>query len=149
MIKIHVGKEENKQTFDVYEGLLKHYSTYFRTALKEEWAEGQSKTITLACDSPTVFRCFFTWLMIRKLYAQLDSAGRIPVDFDTICEAYVFGDARGIPEFCNASIDILFQKSYQIRSCDMSMQTLAMGVHCESSLSTTAAKRIIGPSPKI
>jgi hypothetical protein len=93
--------------------LLKHYSAYFRRALKKEWAEGQSKTVTLAAEDPKVFQAFFNWIMIGRLFGQLDSEGEIPLSHRLICRIYVFGDARGVPELCNAAVDLCFQKCIQ------------------------------------
>lgn len=101
------------RTFPVYEGLLKHYSSYFRAALKKVWIEGQSKSVTLPTEDPEVFRAFFRWISTGKLYSRLAPDGKIPLTFETICEIYVFGDARGAPELCNATINMLFQKCMQ------------------------------------
>jgi hypothetical protein len=51
--------------------------------------------------------------MVGKLFAQLDSEGRIPLGYHLISKIYVFGDARGAPELCNAAVDLCFQKCMQ------------------------------------
>jgi hypothetical protein len=102
-----------KRTFKVYEALLTHYSSYFRTSLNGRWREARLKTIDLSEDKPEVFQAFFNWLMIGKLYARLTPEGNIPYNSRLICQIYVFGDARGIPELCNAAVDLLFQKNCQ------------------------------------
>ena len=108
MITIIVGKAEHGRKFYAHKGLLAHYSSYFRAALKEEWEEGATKTVTIPEDIPDVSRAFFHWLMTGKLYFALTEDGKIPLSFELICEMFVFGDARGIPEFQDAAIDLLF-----------------------------------------
>ncbi|KAG9188525.1 hypothetical protein G6011_02448 [Alternaria panax] len=97
----------------VHEGLLRHYSSYFRTALKKEWVEGKSKKIALSEDDPTVVKAFFNWIFTGKLFGQLTPEGKIPLSQLEIIEIYVFGDVRGAPELCNAAIDLLYQKGMQ------------------------------------
>ena len=108
-----MGKDGFARTFLVYEGLLKYYSSYFRDALSEERVDGQTKTINLAEDNSGTFRDFFYWLSSGKLYEHFLPGGQIPFDVDRICEIFYFGDKRGIPELCNAAIDLLFQKLMQ------------------------------------
>ncbi|CAO2658107.1 Nn.00g073670.m01.CDS01 [Neocucurbitaria sp. VM-36] len=113
VVTVHVGVGEGKRTFHVYEGLLKHYSGYFRAALGDHWVEGQLRTIQLYDDNNEVFRTFFHWISTGKLYSKLTSEGKIPHQFHQICQLYVFGDAREIPELCNAAVDLMFQKLCQ------------------------------------
>jgi hypothetical protein len=93
--------------------LLTHYSVYFKTALKDCWLEGTTKTVILSEEIPEIFQAFFTWLFAGRLYSSLDVAGKIPFTFKFICQIFVFGDARGAPEFCNAAVDLLWQKMQQ------------------------------------
>jgi hypothetical protein len=72
--------------------------------------EGQTRTIKLTKDDPEVFRVFFHWMSSGKLYSRLLPDKNIPLTSTTICSIYLFGDIRGIPELCNAAVDLLFQK---------------------------------------
>lgn len=99
--------------FPVYEGLLKHYSSYFRNALKKEWRKGQPKLITMTKDDPEVFRAFFHWILSGKLYHKLNDDGTIPLSVRELLKIYLFGDMRGIPGLRNAVVDLLFQKNCQ------------------------------------
>ncbi|PSN66888.1 hypothetical protein BS50DRAFT_634349 [Corynespora cassiicola Philippines] len=119
MVTIIVGKDSEQRTFHVHEGLLKHHSAYFRAALKNEWEEGVTRTIKLPDDEPNIFAIYFSWLMIGKLYLDLDENGLIPLSSWTLCKAFVFGDTRGSLEFCNACIDCLCQKISQKRYIHM------------------------------
>ncbi|KAF1914382.1 hypothetical protein BDU57DRAFT_558026 [Ampelomyces quisqualis] len=108
VILIVVGSGTKETSFQVHAGLLKHYSSYFRNALKESWVEGETKIVRLAADEPANFKTFFHWLYSGKLYYTLTPEGKVPFSDTKICSLYVFGDARGIPEFCNAAVDLLF-----------------------------------------
>ncbi|OAG07800.1 uncharacterized protein CC84DRAFT_1087926, partial [Paraphaeosphaeria sporulosa] len=58
------------------------------------------------------FEIFYDWLYTRTIYTPTEE-GRIPLTFDSIIFAYVFGDAHQSPEFCNAAINALIQKCDQ------------------------------------
>lgn len=98
-----------KKDYQIHEGLLRHYTSYFRTALKPVWADGKRDTITLPDDNPTLFKIFFHWLYSGKLYSNLASDGSVPISESDLCVLFVFGDCRGIPGLCNAAVDLLFQ----------------------------------------
>jgi hypothetical protein len=114
MVLVTVGTGENLGTFHLHEGLLRHYSSYFHAALKPEWqASSPPKAITLDLDDPKGFQAFFNWLYTGALYSTLNSNGSVPLRPVQICQIYVFGDARGIPELCNAAVNTLLQVSIQ------------------------------------
>jgi hypothetical protein len=114
MVTIVVGTDDtDKESFFAHEGLLRHYSTYFQAALKKEWIGEAVKVIELPDDDLDTFRAFFHYMYSRKLYSCLTDEGNIPLDGCDICYIYVFGDARGAPELCNAALDLLFQKHCQ------------------------------------
>jgi hypothetical protein len=114
IVLVEVGFGDNMRIFHVFKGLLTHFSTYFKTALKDTWIEGATNKVKLADDNPEVFSAVYTWLFSGKLYFDLAADGSIPMTEQLICEIYVFGDARGSPDLCNAAIDLLFQKSVQL-----------------------------------
>lgn len=97
MISVVVGKGDRSRTFHVYEGLLKHCSAYFRSALRPEWKEGDTKIINLTEDNVKVFESFSCWLYTKSLYYTLEANGSSPLSFELIIEVYIFADARGIP----------------------------------------------------
>ncbi|KAI4617886.1 hypothetical protein J4E83_006218 [Alternaria metachromatica] len=113
IITIVVGSAKKIREFHVYEGLLSHYSSYFKAALKGAWKEGALKTVELKDDNPEVFKAFFHWINTGKLYFAPNASGEIPLSEKLICEIYVFGDARGCPDLCNAAIDLLLQKMHE------------------------------------
>ncbi|KAH7086395.1 hypothetical protein FB567DRAFT_603342 [Paraphoma chrysanthemicola] len=133
VINIVVGEGATKRTFAVYEGLLKHYSSYFKTALKKEWAGEDCRMLELPDDDPEALRAFFNWTLTKKLYPRLAQDGSIPLCSQAICMIYIFGDMRGIPELCNAAIDLLFQKHCQEWSFVRQDVQLAYGLTMEGS----------------
>ncbi|KAH8728339.1 hypothetical protein GQ44DRAFT_609472 [Phaeosphaeriaceae sp. PMI808] len=110
IITVAVGSAEKHTLFYIHHVLLSHYSSYFRNALKPEWKGGEINSINLDEDCPVIFRVFFHWLYSGNLYTKLAPSGEVPVTYKILIDVYVFGDARGIPELCNAVIDLLFQK---------------------------------------
>ncbi|KAI4661782.1 uncharacterized protein J4E78_004572 [Alternaria triticimaculans] len=111
IVKVTVGKQDDRREFHVYSGLLAHYSSYFKAALKSCWRTPE--TVNLEDDNPEVFLAFFSWIYTGKLYSALDASGKVPLSMKLIFEIYVFGDARGAPELCNTAIDLLIQNMQQ------------------------------------
>jgi hypothetical protein len=112
-VTIYVGAKDVQETFSAHRGLLVHYSSYFRAALKPEWKEGDENAISLQDDDPDTFQVFFHWLYTKTLYNALEEDGSIPLGYTSLFRAYFFADARGIPEFANAVIGCLFQVDLQ------------------------------------
>jgi hypothetical protein len=112
MVTVTVGTGEDQRQYHVFKGLLSYWSSYFRSALKLEWL-GSTNTIDLPEDDPAVFDIFFHWLFKGTLYSDLTAEGYIPLSTGLICRTYVFADARGIPDLCNASVNLLFQVTAQ------------------------------------
>lgn len=109
MITTIVGSH-NKKHYNIHAGLLKHYSSFFRRGLSAGWSEATTRTFTLTEDDPNIFQLFFHWIYSGKLYSTLTVDGQVPISFMDLCELFIFGDARGIPELCNVAIDTIFQK---------------------------------------
>lgn len=112
-----VGNGETQREFHVYKSLLEHHSSYFRTALKPTWKEGATRVVKLPEDDPDIFAIFFHWIFTGKLYPKLTAKGKVPLSFLEAFRVYVFSDARGIPALGNASINLIFQKSFQDWKC--------------------------------
>jgi hypothetical protein len=139
IVTIIVGPDRSQRTFYVYKRLLTHYSIYFRTALKDCWLEGTTKKVILSDEIPEVFQAFFTWLYAGRLYSSLDVAGKIPFTVQLICQIFVFGDARGAPEFCNAAINLLYQKLQQ----DWAFPVFDLDCVYENTQSNSSLRRLL------
>ena len=106
-IIVEVGAE--REEFHIHRGLVCSYSSYFIGALTHGWKEAEEGKIKLHNENVDVFRVFFEWLYTRRL----------PVCglFDTPCsenysrrlliQAWIFGDAHGIPSLQNAITSML------------------------------------------
>ncbi|KAI4921469.1 hypothetical protein J4E85_008814 [Alternaria conjuncta] len=137
IITVTVGNWSSKREFHVYEGLLSHYSSYFKAAVKDCW--GNSKTVELKDDNPEVFQAFFHWVYTGKLYFALDASGEVPLHFPLIYEIYIFGDARGALDLCNAAIDLLIQKMNQ----EWAFPQLHLSYIYENTLTGSALRKVL------
>lgn len=94
--------------FSVPKALLCNSSTYFKTALNSQFIEGQTQTINLDDEDPTVFRTYVAWLYQGHLKSRdIEDALDDPQNFSQhIAELIVFADKRGIIELQNDSISM-------------------------------------------
>jgi hypothetical protein len=95
--------------FTVQKALLCNSSTYFKAALNGPFVEGQSQTIDLDDEDPSIFRTYVAWLYqgqlrSRDIEEELDD----PQDFGLhIAEVIVFADKRDVGELKNDAISML------------------------------------------
>ncbi|EME84971.1 uncharacterized protein MYCFIDRAFT_83022 [Pseudocercospora fijiensis CIRAD86] len=142
MIQIKVGTGSEMQTFDMYKGVLRFYSGYFRTAIENiengRFAEAQDGAINLPDEEPEIFNLFRGWLYTRVLPKvedpQSDSAWRI------LFKLWCFGDRRNIPLLQNEVLDRLALEGLTHRTTPMySLQNIS-GVSHQRSRSNGASK---------
>ncbi|KAH4779353.1 hypothetical protein HBH63_128640 [Parastagonospora nodorum] len=110
IVTVVVGSECDKKEFHIHGGLLQHYSSYFRRAMKPEWTRDATDRIELKQEDPALFQIVFHWFYSGKLYSTPAANGQVPVSEPDLCKIFVVGDCRGIPELCNAAINLLFQR---------------------------------------
>ena len=119
IVQVTVGNGAGAKTFNIYKGVLVHYSDYFRNALKGCWKEGQDNIIELPDDDPEVFRVFQYWLFSRRLYheettlADKQDVEEVPLSYGHIVNIFLFADRRGIKELANEALDSLRAKVCQ------------------------------------
>ncbi|KAF1835690.1 hypothetical protein BDW02DRAFT_618345 [Decorospora gaudefroyi] len=112
IVTVVVGTEfMGQRTFLVHDWLLIHYSAYFRNVLEARSGTGEN-VVELSGDSPKIFAAFYHFLYARTLFSRLDFEN-IPFEDSEICHIYVFGQDHGIPQLCNAAVDLLFVKNVQ------------------------------------
>lgn len=104
VVDVIVGTGATKKTFQLHEGLLRHYSGYFDAALGGGFAEAKTRVIELKEDDVPTFERFVLWLYTGK-YRRVAVASE--GHYDPICKLWVLGDSRQIPLLANAMIDIL------------------------------------------
>jgi hypothetical protein len=116
---VTVEFEGMDKTFQVYKGLICHYSEYFRAAFNGRFTEsnGVSK---LPNSEYFGFATFFNWMMEGKLSMNVDelAQNRLKV-VEGVFEVYIFADAHIIPALKNAVIDVCiesFAKSWSMPS---------------------------------
>lgn len=95
--------------FTIPKALLCNSSAYFKAALNGPFIEGQTQTIDLDDEEPSIFRTYVAWLYQGQLNSQdIEEALDDPHDFDLhIAELIVFADKRDICELKNDAISML------------------------------------------
>ncbi|KAF1983944.1 hypothetical protein K402DRAFT_423271 [Aulographum hederae CBS 113979] len=68
IIKVRVGKGGSKETFNVYEDLIRESSTFFENALNRKWKESRDRLISIPSHSPDVFAVYLKWLVSGMLF---------------------------------------------------------------------------------
>jgi len=94
--------------FTIPKALLCSSSAYFRAALNGPFIEGQTQTIDLDDEDPSIFRTYVAWLyqgQLNSLDIQEDLDGS--QDFDLhIAKLIVFADKRHVGELKNDAISM-------------------------------------------
>jgi hypothetical protein len=95
--------------FTVPKALLCNSSTYFRAALNGPFIEGQTQTIDLDDEDPSIFRTYVAWLYQKQLNSQdIEEELDDPQDFGLhVAEVIVFADKRDVSELKNDAISML------------------------------------------
>ena len=96
----------DKVLFEIHKGLLCKHSSYFRASLEGGFKEAKEGVVELPEDDPKIFNIFKTWLYSKKIVIDRDGTDTDCPSF-SLCQLYVFADARGVPELQNAVINQL------------------------------------------
>lgn len=104
--------------------LLCNSSAYFKAALCGSFIEGQTQTIDLDDEDPSVFRTYIAWLYQGHLNSQdIEEDLDDPQDFGLhMAEVIVFADKRDIPELKNDATSMLLD--YLKRSGLATLETI-------------------------
>jgi len=78
-----------KEPFFIDVGVLHKSGSFFPTALKKQWKEGQQKIIELPEEQPQIFRIYAQWLYTAKIFCRTDDRRE---DIHTLCELYTPGE---------------------------------------------------------
>ena len=109
VIRIEVGEDEKKRTFEVFKGVLCFYSGYFNAALNGRFIEAQEGIVKLPTEDPEIFELFRHWIHTRCLFESTLAPDRL-LPFSTIVELWVFCDAHEVPMLQNEVANIMMQK---------------------------------------
>lgn len=98
-----VGKPgESSKVFQVYRGVLCHYSDYFKAMLNSGCQEGGSDSLTLDAVDPPVFQMFYDFMNTGSLIVNEASK------WEVIINAYIFAEYHLAQAFKNNVIDLYF-----------------------------------------
>lgn len=95
-MQIEVGPE--KRSLYVHHGLLIENAEFFRTALKQEWFEGQQRTVTLREDNYEIVIIYAQWLYTGQFFMSARNAEGQPLYLPLI-KSYVLGEKLLDPTF--------------------------------------------------
>lgn len=130
IVRIKVGKGDAQEVFEVYKGLLKFYSGYFRAAIDNmeagRFLQSEENTITLPDEDPSLFERFKSWLFIREF--NLDSTS-----CSQLLTLWCFGDRRQIPLLQNHVIDVLYKQMVDLHYQPRAHYSLIYENTCEGS----------------
>jgi hypothetical protein len=103
-ITLLVGPEQQKLI--VHASYITRTSAFFATALKKEWAEGQTRTVELQEETPELMAHYLDWVYTSKLPTKDCSlfhpeSAKITAH-DLLAELYVLGERRLDSDFRNA-----------------------------------------------
>ena len=101
-----IGPQKN--LFKLHKELLCNASTYFAAALKGNFREATTQTVEMPEADPELFRHFQHWLYSKTLLMSSKSENDIP--WPVLINLFIFGEAHGIPDLQNASIDGIINK---------------------------------------
>ncbi|KAH3948663.1 hypothetical protein HBH70_071730 [Parastagonospora nodorum] len=126
---IIVGSDQKR--FVVHQGLLTHYSEFFRAALTGRFKEAEDKVVKLEDQSPRIFEVFVHWLYYQRFpdADHNDGAEIIELFQDEAClekrynsvgtliKLYVFADRHDVEKLRLATINELFQRVLETVNC--------------------------------
>ncbi|KAI9876317.1 MAG: hypothetical protein M1830_006774 [Pleopsidium flavum] len=109
IVTVYVGPKKAK--FDVHQGLICHYSSYFKAALSGSFKESKKGIVDLEDETEQTFKLFYLWLYSQKLVVEVS---REYEAWLRLAELYVFGDKRGVPKLKNRIIDTMVAWNAQL-----------------------------------
>lgn len=134
MVQVKVGPGK---TFIIHKGILCRSAAYFKAALEGGFKESKDQVLELLEDDPVVFSHFELWLYTGKILELHESVKNIA--WRVLTKIYLFGDARGIPELQNATIDLYIDKNYAAKE----IPTYEINLIYENTLENSPLRRLL------
>jgi hypothetical protein len=114
-IKIIVGTPS--QDLYVHEGLLRSSSSFFDNALKEEWKEGQQRTVSMSETPVGILKIWVKWLYTGRIFLTTetdsiklpDSKKSVSYEWPRWANCYALGDFLQDSDFKDAAVDVLVE----------------------------------------
>ena len=148
IVTLLVGPE--KHSMVVHSGYIARTSEFFASALKKEWAEGQTRTINLEEETPGLMAHYLDWLyhaeLPTKRCTSFDSESSKVVASDLLAELYVFGERRLDSQLRSAIIAEfirLGQGFHDIVGCQSSHRVSAINIIYQGTPAKSAARRLM------
>ncbi|KAH7095302.1 hypothetical protein FB567DRAFT_543641 [Paraphoma chrysanthemicola] len=136
MVKIVVGRDDDKRELHVHEALLTARSKFFASAMRKGWKEAEEKIVKLPDDEHDVF----------ELYASLVYTGTVPA-FDEQLERVIPGYAEETicnhPQVCGSKYEslvklyVLAEKLQDTQAKNATVDALITKVQHESQVVNT------------
>lgn len=104
---VTIGEGPAAKTFKLHKGVLTFYSGYFEKALNGQFREAHSSVVEISDTNANVFETVLYWLYNRRFTAAAEDH---TIDWDTIVDLWIFGDAHDVPLLQNTAINALHQK---------------------------------------
>ncbi|KAK5745690.1 hypothetical protein LTR17_001190 [Elasticomyces elasticus] len=113
-IAVLVGTGAAEETFDVYSDLLVSHSDFFKAALKQEWKEGQERSVALPEDCPEEFEIFYHFVNEGLIFSSKDSDrgadGKRDAEWSRLTKCWMLGQKLLSTTFKDAILDAITAK---------------------------------------
>ncbi|KAF2128232.1 hypothetical protein P153DRAFT_405586 [Dothidotthia symphoricarpi CBS 119687] len=104
MITLNVGEPGKQKLFQVYRGVLCHYSDYFKTMLDSGFKEGWSKDLKITDVKLDLFQIFYDFINTGEIY--LEECNGYEDIWSVVIDAYEFADFYLAQSFENRIVDL-------------------------------------------
>ena len=103
-MKVLVGPGKTK--FYMAPSVLRKAGTFFNSALKKEWKEGQERTVEMPEDDPVCFRLYAEWLYTGTIFCK-KSPTPARGSFGSLVGLYILGEKVLDKDFQDCVIDAM------------------------------------------
>jgi len=110
-VRIIVGDNNDsgpKETFFIDAGALRQGGSFFSTALKKQWKEGQEGCIELPEEEAWIFGLYAQWLYTGKFFSKSNGEEDTANESDTLCKLYALGEVVMDRVFQDRTLDALY-----------------------------------------
>ena len=148
VVTLLVGPE--KHSMIVHSNYLARTSEFFASALKKEWAEGQTRTIGLDEETPELIAHYLDWMYTTGLPTKecwpWDPQGSKTAANDLLAELYVLGERRLDSQLRNAIIAEFIRHReplHDVARCSSFQRAGAINIIYQGTPPGSAARRLM------
>lgn len=97
------------EKFVVHEDILRKDSSFFASACKEEWKQGQEHEIPLWGDESSVVDLYLQWIYTGRIFSRPSDEGTSEgeEELDTLVGGFIFGEKVQNGDFKDAIVDAI------------------------------------------